>query len=80
VGRRGTTFAQNVLKEMVKTALRFVMFARYGLHSRIPSLRFGRRRPFTFAMEMPASALADDARLFLTTFAGGLLFMSVYLA
>lgn len=56
------------------------MFARYGLHSRIPSLRFGRRRPFTFAMEMPASALADDARLFLTTFAGGLLFMSVYLA
>lgn len=56
------------------------MFAHHGLQTRIASLRFGRRRPFTFAMEMPASGLADDARLFLTTFAGGLLFMTVYLS
>ena len=50
---------------------------------RIPVLLFGRRQPFTYAM--PAEhrvglALADDARLFLTTFVGGLLFMTVYLA
>ncbi len=58
------------------------MFAHYGLQSRIPTLRFGRRRPFTFAMEMPEGGLSltDDARLFVTTFVGGLLFMSVYLA
>ena len=74
---------QFVLKEMVKTALRFVMFATRGLFHRIPPHRFGRRRPFTFAIAAnPANhaALADDARLFLTTFVGGLLFMTVYLA
>ena len=57
-----------------------MFFAHYGLQSRTPSLRFGRRRPFTFAMEMPAGGLTDDARLFLTTFVGGLLFMTIYLA
>ena len=58
------------------------MFSFPGLQ-RIPVLLFGRRQPFTCAM--PAEhrfglALADDARLFLTTFVGGLLFMTVYLA
>ena len=50
---------------------------------RIPVLSFGRRQPFTYdapLAEDPGLALADDARLFLTTFAGGLLFMTVYLA
>jgi hypothetical protein len=33
-------------------------------------------------MEMPSVGLSldDDARLFLTTFVGGLLFMTIYLA
>ncbi len=58
------------------------MFAHHGLQTRTPSLRFGRRRPFTYAMPMPEAgqSLTDDARLFVTTFVGGLLFMSVYLA
>ena len=50
---------------------------------RIPAHLFGRRRPFTYAMPEEQGgglSLADDARLFLTTFAGGLLFMTVYLA
>jgi hypothetical protein len=50
---------------------------------RIPVLSFGRRQPFTYDLAADAGssfALADDARLFLTTFAGGLLFMTVYLA
>lgn len=50
---------------------------------RVPVHLFGRRQPFTY--DQPADHglavdLADDARLFLTTFAGGLLFMTVYLA
>lgn len=58
------------------------MFAHHGLQSRIPSLRFGRRQPFTYAMELPSQGLSldEDARLFLTTFVGGLLFMTIYLA
>lgn len=58
------------------------MFAHHGLQTRIASLRFGRRRPFTFAMPMPEGgvSLTEDARLFMTTFVGGLLFMTVYLA
>jgi len=55
----------------------------FSLARRIPILSFGRRRPFTYAMpdgQGPAISLADDARLFLTTFVGGLLFMTVYLA
>ena len=49
---------------------------------RLAVLRFGRRRPFTFAMpaDQAGLGLADDAKLFLTTFVGGLLFMTVYLA
>ena len=50
---------------------------------RIPVFLFGRRQPFTYAMpaeQAPGASLADDARLFLTTFVGGLLFMTVYLA
>ena len=46
------------------------------------SLRpFGRRAPFVHAEAKAAPAgLADDAKLFLMTFAGGLVFMTVYLA
>ncbi|MBA2467466.1 MAG: hypothetical protein H0V46_07685 [Sphingomonas sp.] len=49
---------------------------------RVPTLLFGRRQPFTFDMlgEQSGPSPADDARLFVTTFAGGLLFMMVYLA
>jgi hypothetical protein len=65
---------------MVKIALRFSMFSPNGLQ-RIPAVLFGRRPYFTFAEPAQASALtlADDARLFLTTFVGGLLFMTIYL-
>lgn len=59
------------------------MFAPHGLHNRIAPHRFGRRQPFTFALaadQADSSSLADDARLFLTTFVGGLLFMTIYLA
>ena len=42
---------------------------------------FGRRAPFVHAEAMAAPAdLASDAKLFLMTFAGGLVFMTVYLA
>ena len=50
---------------------------------RIPAPLFGRRQPFTFDTpdkQGGGLSLADDARLFATTFAGGLLFMTVYLA
>ena len=58
------------------------MFAHHGLQSRIPSLHFGRRQPFIFELPAPVGGLTldDDARLFLTTFIGGLLFVTVYLA
>ncbi len=49
---------------------------------RVPVHLFGRRQPFTYAMSDDQGAglsLADDARLFLTTFFGGLLFMTIYL-
>ena len=58
------------------------MFSCPGLQ-RIPAHLFGRRQPFTYAMheeQRGGVSLADDARLFLTTFGGGLLFMTVYLA
>ncbi len=50
-----------------------------------PALRpprfFGRGRRYVLDLpEAPASTLGDDARLFATTFIGGLLFMTVYLA
>jgi hypothetical protein len=71
---------RNGLIGMVKIALRFSMFSPHGLQ-RIPAARFGRRHHFTFAEPARATALtlADDARLFLTTFVGGLLFMTIYL-
>ena len=50
---------------------------------RVPALLFGRRQPFTSDSPDKQGAglsLADDARLFATTFASGLLFMTVYLA
>ncbi len=58
------------------------MFAHHRLQSRTPTLRFGRRRPFTFAMAKTRQPLSlnEEVQLFLTTFAGGLLFMTVYLA
>ncbi|WP_309602762.1 hypothetical protein [Sphingomonas sp.] len=45
-------------------------------------LSFGRRQPFTYAMDVSQAPFAtiDDARLFFSTFVGGLLFMTVYLA
>ena len=51
-------------------------------HQRHRVLSFGRRQPFTYAIDARAAGFSpiDDARLFLTTFVGGLLFMSVYLA
>ncbi len=57
------------------------MFSFPGLQ-RVPVRLFGRRQPFTFDMpdEQGGPSLADDARLFVTTFAGGLLFMTIYLA
>ena len=50
---------------------------------RTPATLFGRRQPFTFDTpdkQGTGLSLADDARLFATTFAGGLLFMTIYLA
>ena len=42
---------------------------------------FGRGRRYILDAPAPAvAALSDDARLFATTFVGGLLFMTVYLA
>ena len=58
------------------------MFSVPHLH-RVPAMMFGRRQPFTFdSLDQPGAglSLADDVRLFATTFAGGLLFMTVYLA
>ena len=40
------------------------------------SRRFGRAT----AVETPRTAVVDDVRLFVLTFAGGFLFMAVYLA
>ena len=49
---------------------------------RLRVLGFGQRQPFTYAIEVTRAPFAtiDDARLFFTTFVGGLLFMTVYLA
>ena len=44
------------------------------------SRQFGRRPGGSVALDRPAATAADDVRLFLLTFAGGFLFMSVYLA
>ncbi|HXH00268.1 MAG TPA: hypothetical protein VNI79_07645 [Sphingomicrobium sp.] len=45
-----------------------------------PAARFGRRPKGATASERPAPSVADELRLFLLTFAGGFLFMSIYLA
>ena len=58
------------------------MFSLPGFQ-RTLALQFGRRQPFTYAMpseQDAARSLTDDAKLFLTTFGGGLLFMTIYLA
>ena len=49
---------------------------------RLRVLGFGQRPPFTYPADSCRAPLAtiDDARLFVTTFVGGLLFMTVYLA
>ena len=42
---------------------------------------FGRTRPYALAAaESASSGIADDLRIFALTFAGGFLFMAVYLA
>jgi hypothetical protein len=49
----------------------------------LPTWRFGRRKAYTLAIaasRTPSETLLDDLRLFLLTFAGGFLFMTVYLA
>lgn len=49
-----------------------------------PSLRrptFGRGRRYVLGtLEQVTRQIGDDSRLFLTTFAGGFLFMTIYLA
>lgn len=51
------------------------------LHSRDHKVRlFGRKGVAAAATAAPRSALADDIRLFALTFAGGFLFMSLFLA
>ena len=45
----------------------------------LPALRFGRRGRYPVDADLPASG-ASDVRIFLLTFVGGFLFMSVYLA
>ncbi len=43
--------------------------------------RFGRGRAYALAAEAaPATRLANELRLFALTFAGGFLFMTIYLA
>ena len=41
---------------------------------------FGRKMPYTAAAIAAPSTIANDLRLFALTFAGGFLFMTVYLA
>lgn len=41
----------------------------------------GRARPYAFVAAEPApSSISDDLRIFALTFAGGFLFMAIYLA
>jgi len=42
--------------------------------------QFGRRSGKAVALGQPKTSASDEFRLFLLTFAGGFLFMSVYLA
>ena len=41
---------------------------------------FGRARSYAIAAESAPSGIADDLRIFALTFAGGFLFMAIYLA
>ena len=41
---------------------------------------FGRGKPYVLAAAEPSPQLSDDLRIFALTFAGGFLFMAVYLA
>jgi hypothetical protein len=42
---------------------------------------FGRGRSYAMAVEMPApTSIGDDMKLFVSSFVGGLVFMTVYLA
>lgn len=42
---------------------------------------FGRGRSYAMALPMPASTrIGDDLKLFVSSFVGGLVFMTVYLA
>ena len=77
---KGTHPQRSGLNGMVKTALRIAMSTR-RFDSTL-SRGFGRRRPFVHAAAAPAptAMLSDDTRLFLLNFAGGFLFMAVYLA
>ena len=50
-------------------------------HQGINPLRFGKRRPFAAAAAAPApTALSDDLRLFLYTFAAGFLAVTIFVA
>ncbi|MCL6684570.1 hypothetical protein [Sphingomonas alba] len=43
--------------------------------------RFGRRQPFVMeAVAAPSPALSDDMKLFLMTYLGGFLIVSIFLA
>ena len=41
---------------------------------------FGRGRSYAMAAAEPTPSLTDDLRIFLLTFGGGFLFMTIYLA
>ena len=51
-----------------------------GLSSELHSRQFGRKGVATAIAASPRSTLADDLRLFALTFAGGFLFVTVFLA
>ncbi len=42
--------------------------------------RFGRRSPFVLTLDMPGAGLSNDARLFLMTYAGGFVAVSLFIA
>lgn len=44
-----------------------------------PVTQFGRGRSYVLSLPQPPAGLTDDLKLFGLTFAGGLVFMSIYL-
>jgi hypothetical protein len=63
---------------MVKTALRIAMTTR---SVPVRARTFGRRQPLALnAAVAQRPAIGDDLKLFAATFAGGFLFVSVFLA